>query len=726
MNKNNAGFLVLLGFAAAIALGAFFLAPSIFKTETEVASVPAPKTNMVDATAPADQPQEAPVQEGLPADAAEAEAGSKPAEATEPAMEGDSFAMPGFDLLRVEPDGSTVIAGKAEPGTTLEIMNGETVIATTEVGSSGDFAVVLDTPLPAGDYQLTLRVTDADGKVRQSEEVATVSVPESADGELLAMVSKPGKASRIITQPKAAPVDDAVEIAAASAPPQNAETAEAAGTGEGADGSQAAATLGSEGAAPAAGEAEARAGTAAAGASESGSEAGTELAAADTSAGNAGAGTQTPALPEASSVLTTSAPQVSGESEGVDEPETAATPDQETEAEDANANAESEVALAAPASDAETAPAPVPADASVRVDAVEIEGDRIFVAGSATAGHQVRVSADGKLIGTDTADETGRFIVEATGELAVGDHFISADMMDKAGETVLLRATVPFNRPEGGALAAVAPAEPAEEVEVADAEPAGEASAPEDLVQHDIAGLSKMRESAFDALSALKQMTSSGQQPDTAEMGAAMEDAVDKLKAASIAELPAGSSAEAQAIAKSMRLQARSALAALAPGADGAVAEDAGSTGTGDEPSPVDRLVTGDLSKMAEALSQAETALAAPADMTDAELAGEEIVAAGPREPGDLGEPGEPKTILQAPLASTPGAVIIRRGDTLWQISRRTYGEGVRYTTIYLANRSQIQNPNRIQPGQVFSVPEEPMENAEEMHKKLLGEAKKR
>jgi nucleoid-associated protein YgaU len=78
---------------------------------------------------------------------------------------------------------------------------------------------------------------------------------------------------------------------------------------------------------------------------------------------------------------------------------------------------------------------------------------------------------------------------------------------------------------------------------------------------------------------------------------------------------------------------------------------------------------------------------------------------------------------VQEPLASAPGAVIIRRGDTLWQISRRTYGQGVRYTTIYLANRSQIENPDRIQPGQVFSVPEAPLENAEELHRKrLLGD----
>ncbi|MBN9034668.1 MAG: LysM peptidoglycan-binding domain-containing protein, partial [Rhizobiales bacterium] len=57
-------------------------------------------------------------------------------------------------------------------------------------------------------------------------------------------------------------------------------------------------------------------------------------------------------------------------------------------------------------------------------------------------------------------------------------------------------------------------------------------------------------------------------------------------------------------------------------------------------------------------------------------------------------------------LKSVAGAVIIRRGDTLWRISRRVYGLGVRYTTIYLANQDQISDPDRIWPGQVFSVPD--------------------
>lgn len=50
--------------------------------------------------------------------------------------------------------------------------------------------------------------------------------------------------------------------------------------------------------------------------------------------------------------------------------------------------------------------------------------------------------------------------------------------------------------------------------------------------------------------------------------------------------------------------------------------------------------------------------------------------------------------------------VIIRKGDNLWRISRRLYGEGLRYTTIYQANQKQIRNPDLIYPGQVFLTPE--------------------
>jgi nucleoid-associated protein YgaU len=50
-------------------------------------------------------------------------------------------------------------------------------------------------------------------------------------------------------------------------------------------------------------------------------------------------------------------------------------------------------------------------------------------------------------------------------------------------------------------------------------------------------------------------------------------------------------------------------------------------------------------------------------------------------------------------------AFIVQPGNSLWRIARRTYGEGLRYTVIYEANRPQIRNPDLIYPGQVFAIP---------------------
>lgn len=56
-------------------------------------------------------------------------------------------------------------------------------------------------------------------------------------------------------------------------------------------------------------------------------------------------------------------------------------------------------------------------------------------------------------------------------------------------------------------------------------------------------------------------------------------------------------------------------------------------------------------------------------------------------------------------LGQTPGQAIVQPGQNLWRIARHSYGAGTRYTVIYLANREQIRDPNRIYPGQVFAMP---------------------
>lgn len=157
--------------------------------------------------------------QSLPENMADAAAALAKAEAAlngapEPVTANAGPKLPAFDVLRVEPDGSTVIAGSAEPNGKLEVLDGEKVVTTADIGPSGDFAAVLDNPLPAGDHQLVLKVTGKDGKVALSEEVATVSVPKDGNAaNLLAMVSKPGAASRIITAPTGG-----TEVADASSP----------------------------------------------------------------------------------------------------------------------------------------------------------------------------------------------------------------------------------------------------------------------------------------------------------------------------------------------------------------------------------------------------------------------------------------------------------------------------------------------------------------------------
>lgn len=48
---------------------------------------------------------------------------------------------------------------------------------------------------------------------------------------------------------------------------------------------------------------------------------------------------------------------------------------------------------------------------------------------------------------------------------------------------------------------------------------------------------------------------------------------------------------------------------------------------------------------------------------------------------------------------------VVRPGNNLWWIARRTYGDGIRYTAIFAANRSRIHDPDLIYPGQRFVLP---------------------
>ena len=45
------------------------------------------------------------------------------------------------------------------------------------------------------------------------------------------------------------------------------------------------------------------------------------------------------------------------------------------------------------------------------------------------------------------------------------------------------------------------------------------------------------------------------------------------------------------------------------------------------------------------------------------------------------------------------------KGDCLWKIAKKFYGDGNRWREIYNANKNKIKNPNLIYPNQVFIIP---------------------
>jgi nucleoid-associated protein YgaU len=242
---------------------------------------------------------------------------------------------------------------------------------------------------------------------------------------------------------------------------------------------------------------------------------------------------------------------------------------------------------------------------------------------------------------------------------------------------VLLRVEVPFNRPAGEQVAAVATA------------PQG-ASA---LTPIDAGAFDKLRNDVSRAFQLLQGLYVDGKVPSDEQVAAARSSIAIALRSLSEYRLPAGVDANASMIADNTIKQAAAALAALEalPRDVASMGKNLGSIGEMIARAAGPILPNGTVAPLAQATADAQVQSSA-------------------------------RTIAQAPLTQSASAsVIIRRGDTLWQISRRVYGQGVRYTTIYLANQDQIANPNLIEPGQIFGVPKDslPDDEAEKLHRRL-------
>ena len=90
---------------------------------------------------------------------------------------------PSFDIVRVEPDGSTVIAGRAAPDSDVTVFNGDKEVGKTKADKKGEWVLVPGQPLPSGNTNLSVSSKAPDGKVQNSEKVVVVVVPERPQGD---------------------------------------------------------------------------------------------------------------------------------------------------------------------------------------------------------------------------------------------------------------------------------------------------------------------------------------------------------------------------------------------------------------------------------------------------------------------------------------------------------------------------------------------------------------
>ena len=66
----------------------------------------------------------------------------------------------------------------------------------------------------------------------------------------------------------------------------------------------------------------------------------------------------------------------------------------------------------------------------------------------------------------------------------------------------------------------------------------------------------------------------------------------------------------------------------------------------------------------------------------------------------------ETRSTETSPEPTSPETYTVVKGDCLWNIAKKYYGDGSKYTVIYNANTDVIGgNPNLIYPGQVLTIP---------------------
>jgi nucleoid-associated protein YgaU len=249
MRKFIVAIAAVVALAGGALLGLYVLGQGLFAPST---SEQGPVADAGGGSAPT-QPEPAATPPSEPAAKPQADATGALTPPSEPTS------VPTFDVVVIEPNGEGVVAGRAAPGWQVSVQSGGAKIGEAKADLQGEWSVVLEKPLPAGDHALSLKITSPDGtRALSSQESVRVAVgadakkasaPAGVEGA--AAVLTPDTVAPAPTLQAAAPTPVPTPPAAADAAPPsgNAQVARADETPAAAEGPRA--TARSEEAAPA-------------------------------------------------------------------------------------------------------------------------------------------------------------------------------------------------------------------------------------------------------------------------------------------------------------------------------------------------------------------------------------------------------------------------------------------------------------------------------------------
>jgi hypothetical protein len=136
-----------------------------------------------------------------------------------PAWAAPAPIMPSFDIVRVEPNGDSVIAGRAAPGATIELLrNGEPHFRA--VADQGGVFALVPPPLPPGSHEIVLQSIAPGGTRARSRESVTVAIADNKTTPPLVALTSPDKPTMVLSNPDRSGTMPVPQKTTASAPEQ--------------------------------------------------------------------------------------------------------------------------------------------------------------------------------------------------------------------------------------------------------------------------------------------------------------------------------------------------------------------------------------------------------------------------------------------------------------------------------------------------------------------------